>query len=133
MNNHLGYWIQRNESFLAMPDGLTEQGVLAHGLVVKFLRDRNLFDACGSRVFYSPEEWDWNVAATWSDNAVLIVDHEKGGHVPVFDWDLKDFALIEALREVLVKHDLYTEQLDKTTSGIYWIPPTEKRSHETNT
>lgn len=71
---------------LAMPEGLSPKGRKAYETIVKFLREKEMTDTGGCKVFYSPKEWKAR-REQYGLESELIVVYDGGDHRPAFNMD----------------------------------------------
>lgn len=103
---------------MIIPDDLSECGRKAADVIAVFLDERGLKAAGFDRIFYTPKEWR-DRGEKYGLRSELIVVHDGGAHAPAFNWDYRNYDLVEQLRVRLQTVGCFAEQCTTWYSAVY--------------
>lgn len=105
----------------ACPDGLSPKGAEAWEAIVTLLREKDDLKSGGhTNVFYSPAAW-LDRGEDYGRGSELIILHDGGNHACYFNGDYECYSAVEAMRQALEQHGLYTEPCTSWYSAVYKI------------
>jgi hypothetical protein len=102
-----------------VPEGLDEEGELAARIIGGFAVRHGL--ASGSK-FYSPAQWRRRNEEYGTDSK-LIVCYDGGDLRSAMSLDVEEHDLVDALRDELEKHGLYSQECTTWYAAVHPIEP----------
>lgn len=106
--------------------GLSRLGRKAAKLIVKVMKEHELYDTGGCRAFYTPQDWK-DRHESYGHGAELIVVHDGGAAAHWFNWDYESNKFVEIMFKELAKIEVHPEQCTSWYTAIYSHKNTESR------